>query len=325
MNASPIPIALFAYSRPDHLRRLLTCLRENSVPLIYAFADGPKTPDLAERVKEVRSILHTIDWCEVNIVERTTNLGLGKSILAGVSEVFRKHDAIIVFEDDLICAPGTYQYLCAALEHYKDDPRVMSVTGWTHPSFTPTNGNGQPFFDGRACSISWGSWARAWKGMNENAISLMRKCQKKGIDIYKYGADLPETARREKKINVWAVRFAYLHLLHSGLCFHPPHSLVNHAGFDSYGTNATAPSVFSINVLEPCPQIPLIWPEPIENPECPGLYRQQYGGKPSIPQRIKNRLTPIYAQLLRGKSGAFFHLLVKVSKAVVKKLGQKDG
>ncbi len=110
-----IPVALFAYARPDHLRRTLDSLRANQVPSIYAFSDGPHTPDKQPAVDEVRKTLRTIDWCEVVLVEGQENWGLGRSILAGVTDVLDKRDAVIVFEDDLICVPGTYQYLRAAL------------------------------------------------------------------------------------------------------------------------------------------------------------------------------------------------------------------
>ena len=101
-----IPVALFAYARPEHLKRALACLRENKVPLIYAFADGPKTPEIAPRVRKVREILHQVDWCEIHIIEHESNFGLGSSILAGVSEVFKEHEMLIVFEDDLVFVPG---------------------------------------------------------------------------------------------------------------------------------------------------------------------------------------------------------------------------
>ena len=100
-----IPVALFAYSRPDHLREALGCLRENGVPLVYAFSDGPGSPDKAPAVARVREMLREIDWCEVVLCERDTNLGLGRSILTGVSAVLREHQAAIVVEDDLdLCA-----------------------------------------------------------------------------------------------------------------------------------------------------------------------------------------------------------------------------
>ena len=54
-------------------------------------------------------------------MRREENWGLGQYILSGVTEVLSRHEMCIVFEDDLICVPGTYQYLAAAPRHYKDD------------------------------------------------------------------------------------------------------------------------------------------------------------------------------------------------------------
>jgi len=92
-----IPIILFTYTRPDTLNRTLECLKENDAPLIYAYSDGPRTPDKVQKVREVRDILRGIDWCDVVLCERENNLGLGRSILTGVTEVLQKHDMAIYF------------------------------------------------------------------------------------------------------------------------------------------------------------------------------------------------------------------------------------
>jgi len=298
----PIPVVLFAYARPDHLRRTLACLQQNYVPLLYAFADGPKTPEAAERVAEVRQILREIDWCEVRLVERTENLGLGLSILRGVTDVLERHDAIIVFEDDLICVPGTYDYLCAALEYYQNSPHVMSVTGWTHPLVVPGGIDEQPYFDGRAECWSWGTWARAWKGMDQDAMSLLKACERKNLDIYRYGADLPEMAKVEKEKNLWAVRLSYLHMLKQGLCLRPPHSLVDQIGFDEQGTNTKAKSKWYLGELQPSPPIPKTWPDAVENPACPDLWQRECGTRPKASsgpaRRVPARLKKWYAKIL---------------------------
>ena len=270
--SKPIPIILFTYSRPDHLRHTLECLKTNNVPLIYIFSDGAKTPDKETSVKEVRKIIHEIDWCTTIIIEREMNLGLGKSILTGVTEVLKKEDMAIVFEDDLICIPGTYDYLCAALEHYRDDKRVMSVTGWTHPLVTPKDVTDQPYFDGRAESLVWGTWFRAWKGMDEDAKTLMEKSKANGIDVHRYGADLPHMADVEILANIWAIRFLYWHILNRGLCLRPPWSMVEHIGWDSKGTNAQMAGIWAASPLKPCPPIPKKWPEPVEQMECSSLW-----------------------------------------------------
>jgi putative methyltransferase (TIGR04325 family) len=276
MNAT-IPVVLFAYARPDHLRRTLACLRENQVPLIYAFSDGPRTVDKTPLVAQVREILRGIDWCQVILCERQESWGLGRSILAGITQVLSRHEMCIVFEDDLICVPATYQYLAAALRHYKDDLRVMSVTGWTHPGVTPGDVTDQPYFDGRAECWVWGTWARAWQGMDRDAQTLIQECRRRGIDIYRYGSDLPAMAEVELRNNIWAVRWLYHHILHSGLCLRPPWSIVEHIGFDAQATNASDGGKLANPPLKPCPPIPTEWPEPVENPQCPRLSQQFYG------------------------------------------------
>lgn len=281
-----IPVVLFAYARPGHLSQVLNALQTDQVPLIYVFSDGPRTPDKGKAVAEVRELLHAIDWCEVRLTEREQNLGLGRSILSGVSEVLESHNSAIVVEDDLICVPGTYNYLCAALEYYQDDPRVMSVTGWTHPRVTPPELHEQPYFDGRAECWIWGTWARAWQGMDRPAAALMHECRAKGLDIYRYGADLEEMAQKELKWNIWAVRFLYWHILNGGLCLRPPHSMVEHIGFDHDATFAQEAWGWDNPPLRSVPPLPGQWPDPVENPMCSELWRRAYGGRPSIARRI---------------------------------------
>lgn len=238
-------------------------------------------------------MLRAIDWCEVVLCERETNFGLGKSILAGVTEVLSRHESAIVFEDDLICVPGTYQYLSAALNHYSRDERVMSVTGWTHSLVTPEGVTTDPYFDGRADCWVWGTWSRGWEGMDVDARTLMQQCRDKGIDIYEYGADLVTMAEAELEKNIWAVRMSYLHILKGGLCLRPPWSMVEHVGFDENATNAKDEMWLRDVDLKPCPQVPSVWPEPVENSDCARLHRQVCGGRPaeplppaSLPQRV---------------------------------------
>jgi hypothetical protein len=285
-----VPVVLFAYARPKHLLRTLEALRENHVPVIYAFSDGPKRPQDEHAVTEVRSILRTVDWCDLQMVEHEQNLGLGKSILSGVASTLLEHDTILVFEDDLICVPGTYEYLCAALRRYEDDPRVMSVTGWTHPEVTPTDVAEQPYFDGRAECWVWGTWARAWEGMDRDAKTLMALCSKKAVDVDRYGADLPVMAEREMQQNIWAVRFLYHHMAKKGLCLRPPWSMVEHVGFDSSATNARDGSAWVSPPLKPCPPLPENWPEPLENLACSRLWQNKYGRRPGYPKRAYRSL-----------------------------------
>lgn len=296
-----IPVVLFAYNRPQHLKRTLECLRLDSVPLIYVFADGPRAAEDGPRVAAVREMLHAVDWCQLVLQERSENLGLGKSILAGVSQILAQHAMAIVFEDDLICVPGTYTYLTTALDRYRDDPVVMSVTGWTHPRVIPADVTDHPYFDGRAESWVWGTWARAWRGMDRDASALTDECRRRWIDVWSYGADLPVMARGELGLNIWAVRWIYWHILNRGLCLRPPWSLVEHVGFDALATNATGGSLWATSPLRSCPPVPREWPRPVEHPECAQLWRAAYPLGPSGPTRLARKIRSLVAGAMRGR------------------------
>lgn len=280
-----VPVVLFAYARPVHLARVLACLRENAVPLICAFSDGAKGPTDAAAVAEVRSLLRAVDWGEVRLTERSENLGLGRNVLAGIDEVASQHDAMVVWEDDLICVPGTYAWMCAALRHYAGEAGVMSVSAWTHPRVTPPDVGDRPYFDGRADCWVWGTWQRAWARMgDQSALEKMREASLRGVAPDAYGADLPVMARAEHERNIWAVRWLYHHLQHGGLCLRPPWSMIEHIGFDATATNAATATDWANPPLRQVPPTPVVWPVAREHAACcqlwkeanPGIWRQRW-------------------------------------------------
>ena len=270
-----VPIALFAYDRVDLLARTLDSLRANAVPLIYAFSDGPRTEEAAERVDAVRRLLRCVDWTQVVLADRADNLGLGRSIVAGASRVFARHPRAIVCEDDLVVAPGAYRYLCAALEHYAGDERVMSVSGWTHPLVTPSGVGDAPYFSARVNTYFWGAYARAWDGMDEGtALDRLARCRERGDDPARYGRDLPDMAAGESAHNLWAVRWIAQHLARGGLSLCPPWTMVDHAGVDPRATNAVFLPIWDQRLDRAPPSVPGRWPEPFEHPQIAALWRR---------------------------------------------------
>jgi len=270
-----IPVVLFTYKRRDVLERTLACLRENNVPLIIVYSDAGKNEKDQQGVASVRDLLSGIDWCEVERHDRTENWGLGRNILAGVSEVLERFESVLVWEDDLICVPGTYNYLCSALRAYRNASRVMSVTGWTNRHLIPSDVKNLPYLDGRAECWVWGTWRRAWQGMmDETALEKIERLVEAGGDPARYGGDLPFMAKQEQEKNIWAVRWLYHHMLHGGLCVRPPWSMVEHIGFGEGATNAVGKNWLANGALAPCPPIPHEWPAPVEHPQCARLHRK---------------------------------------------------
>ncbi|MBI4364012.1 MAG: hypothetical protein HY568_01150 [Candidatus Latescibacteria bacterium] len=294
-----IPVVLFAYDRPAHLRRVLDALRTNRIPCLYTFSDGPRGAAQAERVAEVRRTLRAVDWCECVHVARERNQGLGTSILSGVASVLDRHDAAIVFEDDLLCAPGTYAWLNAALNRYRDEPRVLSVSAWTHARVTPGGLENQPFFSGRCNTLAWGAWRRTWTGMDRDAREMIRECRSLGIDPYRYGADLPVYAEEERHRNIWAVRLIYNHLRRGALCLCPARSMIQHIGYDSLATNANRDEGWADPPPAPAPPPPAVWPDPREHPESPALWQRACGARPGAVRYWAGRIRRTVARIAR--------------------------
>ena len=137
--------------------------------------------------------------------------------------------------------------------------------------------------------LGMGHLSRAWKGMaQETAMSLVQACTVRGIDIYRYGQDLPRMAVEESEKNIWAVRWLYHHLAQGGLCLRPPYSMVDHIGFDEQATNATSAGVWADEPLRPCPPLPEQWPPVIEDPVCPKLWQNIYGASPTRQYDARN-------------------------------------
>ena len=283
-----IPVVLFAHARPQHLGQVLRSLRENRVPRILAYSDGPRTQAEATRVEEVRRVLREVDWADLTVIEREQNLGPGRNVRAGVGEVAALHSAFIVWEDDLIAIPGTYAWLCAALTAHADNPRIMSVTAWTHPRITPTDLGGLPYLDARAERWVWGAWSRSWSGMESGtAREKQDRASRRGLAPDAYGADLPAMARDEARRNLWAVRWFYHHLEHGGLCLRPPRSLVEHIGFDAGATNAAEAVRWRNPPPLPIPPRSVIPERPTEHPECRSLWTQATRNKEPLLPRLK--------------------------------------
>ncbi|MEG1838998.1 MAG: glycosyltransferase, partial [Bacteroidaceae bacterium] len=121
------PIILFTYNRPEHTRRIITSLLQNSEAAkseLFIYSDAPKDASIQEAVEQVRTYIHSIKgFAQVNIVERKENWGLARNVIDGVTTIVNRFERVIVLEDDLVVAPYFLKFMNDALEMYKDEPR----------------------------------------------------------------------------------------------------------------------------------------------------------------------------------------------------------
>jgi 2-polyprenyl-3-methyl-5-hydroxy-6-metoxy-1,4-benzoquinol methylase len=212
------------------------------------------------------------------------------------------------------------------LETYANDTRVMSVAAWTHPAVRPSITNDQPYFDGRFACWGWGTWRRAWQGMDRSALELMQQCRRPD----RYGQDLVHMARHEIAANLWAVRFAMLHFLRKGLCLHPPETMVVNIGFDEFGTNIKSDQTWRQEIPERTPAIPDVWPIPLEHPDAAALWRKVCGEQSpllhDIRRAVSRKLARIWygCRLMTDFSGLHSHYLRRAVRDACRRLSEKQ-
>lgn len=296
-----VPVVLFVYRRLDKLRRTLSCLRANGIPLLIVYSDGPANVSVTADVEAVRALVRAIDWCRVDLRCQDGNAGLGRSIRRGVTEVLREYDCAIVFEDDIECVPGTYEYFRRALAAYAGHPRVMSVSGYTHPRLAPAGLHlGDVYFAGRYVCWGWATWRRGWIGMSLPAPMLVLLCMLTGVNPARYGFDLVKTALEERRRNVWAARFALLHLLRRGLTVSPSVAFTNHMGFDDSTTSRGVGDPWQVVLKPNAAASPTVWPEVREHPDSAPRYQAVYGRFPNGWRAVRSLIWKLRAWLRRA-------------------------
>lgn len=251
MNA---PIALFAYNRPGHTRKILESLSGNEGILeseLFIYCDGSKNGEDNNNVDEVRSLVKSRNWAgKTNIVEREGNLGLAGSVIRGVTDLVNSHGSVIVLEDDLILSPQFLNYMNDALETYRDNPEVMHISGY----LPPVKGDmPETFFFRGISSWGWATWKRAWERFEPASGKLLsrflnRKQKKdfdfdKSIDFYNMLVDQHAGA-----IDSWAIRWYASVFLNGGLSLYPGWSLVNNIGHDGTGRHCHSTDIFDVQV-----------------------------------------------------------------------------
>ena len=248
------PIAFFAYNRPNHIEKALESLSqcEGAVDSeLFIFCDGPKKSLDKEAVEEVRSIAKRKQWCgKVHVIERDENMGLANSVISGVTEVVNRYGRVIVVEDDLILSPQFLNYMNDALDFYRDNAKVMHVSGYMFPvkdKLPPT------FFYRNTSCWGWATWKRSWDMFDSDSSHLL-KCIKERNLCREF--DLEGTAsfvemlqsHTKGKLDSWAVRWYGSVFLRGGLCLHPGLSLVKNTGHDGSGIHCVFTDEFNVEL-----------------------------------------------------------------------------
>lgn len=248
------PIVVFAYNRPEHLRKTLTWLGQNELAnesALYVFCDGVKpnaNDEQKQKVLNARAVAHELavvpTFKEVNIIERAENYGLGKNIITGVTEIINKYGRAIVLEDDLETSPYFLSYMNQCLDHYETRKSVFSITGLSRPHperFFPEDYPYDVYVSLKHHPWSWATWADRWNQVDWTAKTydevasnpnMLAAFQRAGEDEWE---ELTMQVKGGKQI--WSARFAFAHFVNHAVSIAPIKTYVRNIGAGSDSTN----------------------------------------------------------------------------------------
>jgi hypothetical protein len=237
------PIAVFAFKRPEHMRRMLIGLQANpefSASPLYIFSDGARNAAEQVLVDEVRQLAADFPHPKKIVVVAPANQGLAKSITQGVTQLCTEFGRVVVVEDDLAVSASFLNYMNTALNRYADDSRVMQIAGHMFPVDLQVDTDA--VFMPVTTSWGWATWKRAWMHMQVSPELAVKKLASRRwrhrFDLqgsFPYARMLAE--RLAGRNQSWAIWWYFSMFVNDGIALFPARSLVNNEGFDGSGTH----------------------------------------------------------------------------------------
>lgn len=237
-----IATLLFTYNRSEHTKRVVDSLKRNTVrpQKLFIFQDGRKEDEEEDEWRKVNAIIHTIDWCDSEIIVSDYNKGLAESIISGVGLAFQTYDAAIVLEDDCVTAPGFIQFMVQCFEKYEENKNIYSVSGYSWP-IDITQTDSDIYFCGRTSSWGWGTWKDRWdQYVKDYSLYKNLKGTKEGsLNLAMWASDLESAliGSVTGKSDIWGLFWVLRVIAEKGLCINPFKSLIQNIGLDGTGVN----------------------------------------------------------------------------------------
>lgn len=250
------PVMITTYSRLDHLRQTIEALRRNVLAdqtTVFVYVDGPRPGD-ENKVDAVKSYLATVDgFLAFNVIERWQNLGAHENAKLANYEILQKFGALIRMEDDIVSAPGFLTYMNAALEKYRNNKRVFSVSAYCPPIRIPQGYSSDVFFlrrfNGWGCGIWLDRLESVYRPISVDEFDRF-SANKEQVRAFVNGGgkDMLRMLREvaHGRLDAGDISAMYYQFLNDQYTVYPTQSLVQNIGFDGSGVHCGSSSQFDV-------------------------------------------------------------------------------
>ncbi len=303
------PVVFLIFNRPAVTARVFEAIRQARPRQLLVVADGPRTdrPGEAELCAATRRIAETVDWpCELLTDYSERNLGCGRRISSGIAWAFGQVEDAVFLEDDCLPDPSFFPFCAEMLARYRDDDRVMLVSGDNFHGGR-RRGEADYFFSRYHHIWGWASWRRAWRhydfamagwpalrkaGWLENLVAdrVMQDYWRECFDSVAEG-----------RLDTWDYQWLFSAWTKGGLAITPQVNLISNIGF---GADATHTTRVDRRLLPPLGQLAF----PLRHPSSVAIHAEadRYEERQIFlrwQSRAKRRLRRL-ARRLSGLSGS---------------------
>jgi hypothetical protein len=243
------PVLFLVFNRPATTALVMDAIRAARPARLYIAGDGPRDrPEEAERCEDARRIATAVDWpCSVQTLFRSRNLGLREAVSNAITWFFENEEEGIILEDDCVPCSTFFPYCTELLERYRDDRRVMAISGDNLQRGKEVNQYSY-YFSKHAHSWGWATWRRAWALYDRN-MDLWPEVRNAGIlkawsdgyEIFEHYWTRIFDDVASGTINSWGYCFIFSCWAQSGLTCLPRSNLVTNIGFGPEATHTKNP------------------------------------------------------------------------------------
>lgn len=251
VNPRNTPVALICFNRPILTAQTFERIAQFGPKTLFIICDGPRPARIGEAdlCRQVRSIVTQPSWkCDLvtNISER--NLGCRERVSSGISWVFDQVEEAIILEDDCLPDPSFFRFCAELLGHYRDDERIMTISGNNFQAGRLTSP--YSYYFSRYTHIwGWASWRRAWRHYDVSmslwpavkSRDLLFNALKDRREVRHWSRLFEMTYQHE--IDTWDYQWMFASWMQSGLTVLPERNLVSNIGFGSGATHTTVSTV----------------------------------------------------------------------------------
>jgi len=275
------PVAFIIFNRLDTTTRVFDAIRMAKPSKLFLIADGARLTHQEDTLqcRLVRDyVCNAIDWpCQVMKNFSDVNLGCMNRVSSGITWLFKHVDKAIILEDDCLPDPSFFQYVSELLERYKDDTRIMMISG-NNATSDKIKIKDSYYFTKYPRIWGWATWRRAWEMYDVDIKSLPEYRDKvfAGDYVDRRFWEACFDSVYAKSLDTWDYQWVFTIWKNGGGSICPATNLIKNIGF---GQNAThtldTSSVFADMETSPL-SFPLVHPKKsVINREADQLERLQ--------------------------------------------------